>query len=89
MVMQVPLPPRLRAVFPYYFGRRPLPQAQIAALFGVQQPAIAKRVRKIRAAFAAAGLPLPVPGRPTHRLRTQTLSGVWDRGTREYLPAAC
>jgi len=84
--MQVILPPRLRAVYPLYFCEQPLRQSEIATLFGVRQSAIAKRVRRIRELFEMANITLPMPGRCLRSVVPLSLSGAWDRGTREYLP---
>lgn len=84
--MHVSLSPREQAVYPLYFGSQPLRQEDIARRFGVTKSAICHRVRKIRAAFARAGIPLFGPGEGLTVVRARSLSGVWDG--REYLPAA-
>jgi hypothetical protein len=84
--MQVFLSPRERAVYPHYFGEQPMRQEDIARMFGVTKSAICHRIRKIRAAFAKAGIPLFGPGEGLTVVRARSLSGVWDG--REYLPAS-
>ena len=79
------LGPRWRVVFELYFGDEALPQTEIAALCGVSQSAISKRIKKIRAIFKAAGLELPTPGRGLELVRPRTLSGFWLARTREYV----
>lgn len=84
--MHVELTPRLRAVFPLYFGEQPMRQEDIARRFGVTRSAITHRIRAIYRIYEERGIQLQRPGATLRTVTAQTLSGYWDRNTHEYMP---